>query len=110
MGLTLDGNLNLQRITASFGSSQNNYNPANLSQASLLVLSATAGSLALTGLAGGVEGRLLWLANGGSNSFTITAESASSTAANRFTTGPTVSVDQVYLLVYLNSRWKVVGG
>jgi hypothetical protein len=110
MGLTLDGNLNLQRIAASFGTSQNDYNPTNLDQAALLVLAATAGGLTLTGLQGGVAGRLLWLVNGGTNSFTLTAESASSTAANRFTTGPTLISDAMYLLVYLDSRWKVVAG
>lgn len=67
----------------SFSTSQNNYNPTNLSTATCLRLNVT-GLCSLTGLAGGAAGRVIELSNVGSATLQCPANSASSTAANRF--------------------------
>lgn len=108
MGLTVDGNLNLQRLAVSIGASQNDYNPAGLSETGFLAVTATAGALSITGLQGGVEGRVMIIANVGTNDITLANESASSTAANRFAAGQTLFVREWVWLVYLGSRWRTI--
>lgn len=68
---------------ASIGANQNDYSPTGLSTASFLRLTAS-GAFNITGLAGGASGRLIALHNIGANNITLVNESASSTAANRF--------------------------
>lgn len=63
---------------------QNDYNPANLSTATILRLSSDTPFRALTGIAGGAAGRMLVLVNAGTSVIQLRRESASSTAANRF--------------------------
>lgn len=90
-GLTLAGQL---RITGSItppalvgGSPQNNYNPTGLANASIIYQSVTASNVGLiTGLSGGVDGRVIFLfcttAPGGS--LILENQSSNSLAANRF--------------------------
>jgi len=97
---------------AAFASSQNNYSPTGLDTASVLRLSASAPSLAITGLAGGADGRIVVVQNVGSNAFTLSDESASSSAGNRFALDSDLSlgVDESATLIYdsTSSRWRVI--
>lgn len=96
----------------SFAASQNDYAIGNQS---FISLTATNTSLSLTGFAGGWAGRLIQIVNVGSNSFTISNESASSTAANRIATRSgsdiTLAQREALILAYdsTNSRWRDVG-
>lgn len=62
----------------------NNYNPTGLSSAYLIRLDGGAGSPVLTGLSGGVAGRVVVLCRVAGTGISITDEDANSTAANRF--------------------------
>ncbi|MGP1254921.1 MAG: hypothetical protein ACTS10_10940 [Kiloniellales bacterium] len=103
------GALTPPQITAN----QNDYNPTGLAEAFRLRL-ATNGALALTGLQGGAEGRFLLVENVGANSLTLSHESASSAAANRFAFAGgndlTLSPERSALLIYdgVSSRWQRV--
>ena len=105
--------------SASFASSQNNYAiPATV----YIRLTASNSSLSLTGMTGGVDGRIIILMNGGvANSFTLANESASSTDVNRINTGTgsnltlTVagSASSIATLIYdgtggTAARWRVI--
>jgi hypothetical protein len=87
----------------------NNYAPAGLSTAAVLRLSTDA-SRNLTGLTGGFDGRVLYLLNVGSFDLVLIAESASSTAANRFAFADDVVIrpGQGISLIYdtTSSRWR----
>src|SRR3954470_1713451 len=78
--VTLSGQLS----PASIGSSQNDYNPANLSTASVLRLTAST-PVNITGLAAGADGRMITVINIGTNAIVLkNDDGATSTAANRF--------------------------
>jgi hypothetical protein len=63
----------------------NDYNPAGLSSASALRINGGAADRTITGLAGGVDGRIITIANiGSSNNLILSNADAASTAANRF--------------------------
>jgi hypothetical protein len=62
---------------------QNNYNPTGLSTASFLVLDPTA-LLTITGLAGGVDQRIITVLNNGTEAVKFPLQSGSSSAANQF--------------------------
>lgn len=98
---------------ASFATQQDNYNPASLSTASTLRLTATAPS-DVTGLAGGADGRILIIHNVGASTITLKDEHASSTAGNRFalTTDVACLTDMMVFLQYdsTSSRWRCVSG
>ena len=81
-GLALSGVVSSETITAN----QDDYDPAGLSACSVLQLSADAARV-ISGLAGGVEGRVLAVLNIGSETVTLREDDASSTAANRFAFG-----------------------
>ncbi len=66
-----------------FTADQNDYNPTGLSSASVIRLSSDA-RRAITGIQGGGDGRVLFLANVGANPITLANASAASNAANRF--------------------------
>ncbi len=68
---------------ALIGADQHDYNPAGLSGAAVMRISSDA-RRAITGIQGGADGRVLFLANVGANPITLANSSASSTAANRF--------------------------
>jgi hypothetical protein len=94
-------------------SDQNDYDPAGLAGASLLRLSSDA-SHTITGLAGGADGRIVFVHNCGAQPIILKDGSASSTAANRFAlTGDlTVVPDALALLQYDATalRWRAVAG
>ena len=92
--------------------SQNDYNPTNLSTASCLRLTASA-AVNITGLQGGADGRLLTLYNiGATYAITLVSESASSTAANRFAipASAVLSPGGCIVLQYdaTSTRWRAV--
>lgn len=81
-GVALSGVISPATITAD----QNNYNPAGLATCAVLQLAADA-ARAISGLAGGAEGRVLAVLNVGSMNVTLRDDSGSSVAANRFSFG-----------------------
>lgn len=102
-----------QASPSTITSNQNDYAPANFDKTFTLRL-ATDASRNITGLAGGVAGRTIVIANVGSNDIVLKDEDSNSTAANRFalTGDVTISADAAVMLWYDNgaSRWRVVGG
>jgi hypothetical protein len=105
----LTGDITPSQITAN----QNDYNPTGLSTASTLRLSTDA-AREITGLAGGSDGRIIIIHNGGSNDLTLKDESASSSAANRFALSEDLilAADKSAILQYdsTSSRWRLLGG
>jgi len=105
----LGGVISPPQITAN----QNDYNPTGVATAAVLQLSSDA-SRTITGLAGGAEGRIVSLINIGGQPVALADESASSTAANRFTLGGTLTVaaKQAALLRYdgTAARWRLMSG
>lgn len=89
-----------------------NYNPAGLAGAVVIRQDATI-PVTITGLAGGADGRILWLLNISASIITLAHENASSTAANRFALPVAASfliaAGATALLVYdsTSSRWRV---
>ena len=105
--LTISGDLSPPQITTT----QNNYNPASLSTATVLRLSTDAdASIKVTGLAGGADGRVIIAFNVGSNNLVFANQDAASTAANRFlnTVDVTVKADESESFWYdsTTSRWR----
>lgn len=100
---------------AAFSGTQNDYNPTNLATASFLRLDPSAAAT-ITGIAGGVDGRLLWLVNISANLITLPADDTGSTAANRLETPSFESWSManrgVVLLRYdgTSSRWRLIYG
>lgn len=96
----------------SVSANQNNYNPANLYNANFLKLTSST-NINITGLAGGVEGRVLLIKNLGNFLITLIDEDAASTAANRFSTPGNVHLPpgKLVLAVYggVQQRWDVIG-
>ena len=105
----LTGDISPAQITAD----QHNYNPAGLASASTVRLTSDA-SRNITGLQGGLDGRLLLIHNVGTNAIVLKDESASSTAANRFALNSdiTLEADQCAVLQYdsTSSRWRMAAG
>lgn len=93
-----------------FSANQNNYDAGDYDA---LMLSSNA-ARDLTGIAGGVKGRVMRLVNVGSNNIILQNESASSTAANRFTSAGGSDVFVVpgeEVRLYYDSttlRWRIV--
>lgn len=103
------GDISPSQIT----SNQNDYAPTGFSTASVLRLSTDA-SRDITGLAGGADGRVIYLYNVGSQNVVLKNESGSSTAANRFGFGAdlTLTPSQGASIIYdsTSSRWRTIGG
>jgi len=91
--------------------STNDWSPTGLSGANTIRASASA-AYNLTGLAGGADGRIIILKNVGSYTITLVNESASSTAANRFTLLNDIAMvpNKGAFLQYDNvtSRWREI--
>src|SRR4051812_10178879 len=108
-GFALTGVVSPPQITAN----QNDYNPTGAATASVLQLSSDA-SRNITGLAGGAEGRIVSLINIGGQPIVLADESTSSSAADRFTLGAslTVAAKQAALLRYdgTAARWRLIAG
>jgi hypothetical protein len=89
------------------------YAPTGAAAATVLRLSADAAH-DITGLAGGSDGRILYLHNVGAETITLKAEDASSAAANRFAISADFELEAnaVALLQYddTSDRWRVIGG
>ncbi|WP_234838863.1 hypothetical protein [Sinorhizobium meliloti] len=106
--VSLPGNISPSQITAN----QNDYNPANLTTASVLRLTSDA-SRNITSLAGGANGRILTVMNVGTNPIVLkNDDGATGTAANRFAlTGDlTLAAKQSAMLMYDStaSRWRQI--
>lgn len=93
---------------------QNNYAPASFTATTLLRLGSDA-ARAVTGLAGGAQGRAILISNQGAFTITLSHESVLSTAGNRFTCPGAVAYSlttgKTAWVVYDNtsSRWLVTG-
>lgn len=87
-----------------------NWNPTGLSTAAVIRVSTDA-SRNLTGIAGGADGRILYLANVGVNPLVL-IDDATSTAANRFMLAGnvTLNTEEAVLLWYDTtiSRWRAI--
>jgi hypothetical protein len=70
---------------------QNNYAPTGHADVFRFRLASDA-TRTITGLAGGTPGRIIVIANVGSNDIRIASEDSSSTAANRFAVGTTINI------------------
>jgi hypothetical protein len=94
------------------GSDQNDYDPTSLANAQVLRLASDA-SRTITGLAGGLGGRFLFIINIGANDIILSNENASSDAAHRFAIGAdvTLGASESCILWYDNTstRWRMVG-
>ena len=91
--------------------STNDWSPTGLSGANTIRASASA-AYNLTGLTGGTDGRIIILKNVGSYTITLVNESASSSAANRFTLLNDIAMvpNKGVFLQYDNvtSRWREI--
>ena len=73
------------RADATIASDQNDYAPTGATTASEIFIDGSASDRNITGIAGGVAGRILGITNKGTtNSLILKNQNASSTAANRF--------------------------
>lgn len=97
-----------------------NYNPSGLSTATTLILSSDGGNAYnINGIAGGSDGRMLFLWNANTNTaatyqLLLAPEATSSTAANRFAiagASTPISQGQGVLIRYdgAASRWRILG-
>lgn len=88
--------------------SLNDYNSASFSV--IVFDNSSGGTLSLTGLKaeGMVQGMTRWLANRGTSAIGISAESASSSALNRFAWASEIPVAGRVLAYYNGSRWEVL--
>jgi len=97
---------------ASFAVGQNDYNPAGLATSSTLRLEPTA-NVNLTGLQGGVDGRIIIIHNIGTGTLGIPDEDLLSAAGNRFDVGATIYIRQNLGAIFRydgsSSRWRCVG-
>lgn len=107
--IRFSGDISPAQLTAQ----TDNWNPTGWSTASIIRVD-TNGSISLTGLAGGADGRLAFIHYIGVNSLIIQDEHASSTAANRFALNANISLgpDQSTLFLYdtTTQRWRAIGG
>lgn len=91
---------------------QNNWNPTGLSGAAILLCSGASADRTITGLQGGVDGRVLIFLNRSGFSYLFTSEDAASTDVNRFRTANSATVtcrtNGMLLLCYAG-RWHVHG-
>jgi len=106
---SLNGTLSPAQITAN----QNDYSPTGLSNVVLLRINTDA-ARNITGIATGADGRMLVIVNTGSFVISLLHESASSTAANRFTFDSAdinLAPSACVVLLYDNtsSRWRAIG-
>lgn len=108
-GLAFTGTISPPQITAN----QNDYAPSGFASASVLRFSTDA-PRNVTGLAGGADGRVVYLYNVGGSSAVLKAESASSSAANRFGFNADITIGGKQSVVLLYDagalRWRQVGG
>lgn len=113
-GLSLSGVISPAQIT----SNQNDYAPAGFATATVLRISTDA-SRNITGLAGGADGRLIYIHNVGGFDAVIKADGAASSAANRFSLSSDLTLASLQGATFLydatglgggTGRWRMVGG
>lgn len=99
---------------AQITTNQNDYSPAGLVDAVVLVLTSS-GAVNITGIATGIAGRKLWIYNGGAQNITLTNQDVLSVAGNRIigrgaanTTLTAATAAELYYSPSL-SRWIVLG-
>lgn len=109
--LTLTGTISPTQLAAN----TNNWAPTDLATAAVIRLTTNAGR-DLTGLTGGVAGRVIVLHNVGSNSLFLKDEDTNSTDVNRFalpgsSVNFTLGADMSCILQYdgTTQRWRFVG-
>lgn len=97
---------------ASFAVGQNDYNPAGLATSSTLRLEPTA-NVDLTGLQGGIDGRVIIIHNVGTGVLGIPDEDILSVAANRFDVGLKIYIGPnlggIFRYDGVSSRWRCMG-
>jgi hypothetical protein len=112
--------INFQTLAVAIGASQNDYAPAGITTATVLVLGATA-AVTITGFAAGqAEGRVLIVQNTtatAANTVTLAHSSASSLAANRIacpaSASQVIRANSAVMLVYSTGTggtafWRVI--
>lgn len=103
--LAISGDISPAQLTAD----QNDWDPASLATAAVIRVDTDA-TRTVTGLAGGADGRVIFILNVGSNSLVLADGSVSSAAANRFALGAdrTLTTKQGILLWYdsTSSLWR----
>jgi trimeric autotransporter adhesin len=113
-GLTLGSSSSFVTNRGADFTTNGSSNNVNLGTGSLYRLAGTA-SQTLTGITGGVDGRQITLINATASDAILANESASSTAANRITTGTGANINiptgSAITLIYDSgaSRWRVKG-
>lgn len=121
-GLTADGVVDLADVVqrtgvaspAAFAATQNNWNPAGLSAASVVRMEST-GAQSITGIVAPGSGAILTLINIGASTITLEQEDASSSAANRFSlpggVDLAIAAGHAVTLWYdsTSSRWRAIG-
>lgn len=114
--VSVDGRFSLRALTpAQLTGNVNDYNPevTATDRASTWRLSSDA-SRNITGIAGGLNGRLLYLVNVGANPIVLKNQDAGSADANKIITGTgadvTLAADGVAVLQYdsVTTRWRVL--
>jgi hypothetical protein len=111
--LTIDGGFVSAPPAAIALSSGNNNNLALSDYTTIEIDASAAADCVITGLTNGTDGRLVFIANVGTEAFTLAGESASSTAANRIATdSAAIGPGSGTILFYSGgtSRWYIVGG
>jgi len=103
----LTGDLTPAQITAD----QNNYNTSGFAGAAVLRLASDA-LRRITGLAGGIDGRLLSIVNAGGHPLVLANASTASSAANRFDIAADLLIapSEGAILIYdaTSSRWRLL--
>lgn len=111
-GLTVNASLRLTGYInpTSFGTTQHDWDPTGLDNA-LLISFATSAAADVTGIAGGVDGRVLFLMNGSGNAVTLKAMNGGSTSGNQFGTFRDVIIPSLggAILIYRATKWRVLG-
>ena len=108
---TIDQNISFTGVITptQLSANTNDWAPTGFSTCSVIRASTDA-SRNVTGLAGGTDGRLIWLFNVGTNSLVLKTDDASSTAANRLVLGSdrTLAAGDGISLWYdgTSSRWR----
>lgn len=97
-------------INATVSADTNDWNPTGLSNANVIHLNMS-GSHNITGIVGGVTGRVLVIQNETSDAPTFVDGSALSSALNRFDIAGDKTLDggECIVLMYSGSRWRAIG-
>jgi len=114
--VAIDGRFSLVALSpATITADQNDYNPeSTATNRSSFWRLATDASRTITGIANGLNGRIVMIANVGANDLVLSNQNASSTAANRIITGTgldlTLVADETAWIIYdsTTSRWRVM--